>query len=184
MCGTLSTRVEQEASMASTGSNPFRGFLDMMSEMDRMRWLAKYGPESGYEEQARAHRNTWVPAADIYASGADLVIRVELADVRSEDIDIFFADGVLTVSGHRSTEPEGEVTFYTRELYYGPFRRSMVLPDDVDESRISASFRNGVAEVTVRGAHAPASSAAHRIPIRDVSDQVVPLTGRGHLSPD
>lgn len=101
------------------------------------------------------------------------------ASVRAEHVDIFFADGVLTISGERSTEPAEEVTFYTRELYYGPFRRSMILPDGVEEDRISASFADGIAEITVRGACAAVGPEPRRIPITDRSSGQVPLTGRG-----
>lgn len=161
--------------MTRTSSNPFRGFADMMSEMDRMRRLGKSGHQPVYEEPARSHVDAWIPAADIYADGDDLVIRIDLSGVPAEQITLEFSDGVLSVSGERDTDPAGDVTFYTRELYSGPFRRSMILPEGIDESRISASFRNGIAEVTVRGAAADEGPEPHRIPIEDHSGQEIPL---------
>lgn len=165
--------------------NPFRGFVDMMSEMDRMRRLGKSGHDPRYDEQGRTQATAWVPAADIYAAGADLVVRLELPGIRVEDVDIVFADGVLTISGARATEPVEEVTFYARERYHGPFRRSMILPDGVDEDRIGATFSDGVAEIIVRGACALAApEEPRRIPIVDRSTGHQPLTGRaGPITP-
>lgn len=169
--------------MSTTRGNPFRGFVDMMSELDRMRRLGKSGHDPAGDDQPRMHSTAWVPAADIYALGADLVLRIELPGVRSEEIDISFADSVLTISGRRDTEPGEAATFYTREIFHGPFRRSMILPDDVDEDQLTASLADGVAEIIVRGAAALAGREPARIPITDTSAHEVPLGGRGLSGP-
>jgi HSP20 family protein len=127
--------------------NPFRGLMDHMSEMARMRQYAEGG---GPEDQRRTHATAWVPTADIFADGDDLVIRCELAGVEQQDVEISLSGGVLTIDGQRTGEPEG-ATFYARERYYGRFRRSMNLPEGIDGSRISADFENGLLEVTVKG---------------------------------
>ena len=133
--------------------DPFRGFVDSISEWNRMREYGMYGPEpSGQEEQRRTHATAWIPNADIFARGEDLVIRFELAGVKEEDIDISLIGGVLSVSGERRSElDEEEVHFYTRERSYGNFRRSMNLPEGVDKSKISASYEDGMLELTVKG---------------------------------
>jgi HSP20 family protein len=138
--------------MSERQTNPFRGFLDMTSEMNRMRQLGMYGYETGQEERERTHATAWVPTADVFARGEDLVIRIELAGVDREDIEVTLNDNVLTVSGERSRDlGEEEVSFYVSERYYGVFRRSMTLPSGIDESRISADFDNGLMAITVRG---------------------------------
>jgi HSP20 family protein len=60
-------------------------------------------------------------------------------------------------------EPEAS-EHYTRERYYGHFRRRLKLPENIDANSVSASFENGLLEVTVRGGadrHEP-----EQIPIR------------------
>ena len=129
--------------------NPFRGLVDTMSEMSRMREYAEGGAQ---EYQRRTHATAWVPTTDIFARGSDLVIRCELAGVRREDIDITLSGGVLTISGERRSElDEEEIHFYTRERSFGHFRRSMNLPEGIDASDISADFQDGMLQVTVRG---------------------------------
>ena len=132
--------------------DPFRGFVDSISEWNRMREYGMYGSEPGQEEQRRTHATAWIPNADIFARGDDLVIRFELAGVSEEDIDISLTGGVLTVSGERRSElDEDEVHFYTRERSYGNFRRSMNLPEGVDRGKISASFQDGMLELNITG---------------------------------
>jgi HSP20 family protein len=129
--------------------NPFRGLMDHMSEMTRMREYAEGG--GGAEDQRRTHATAWIPTADIFAKGQDLVIRCELAGVEREDVEVSLAGGVLTIDGERKGEPE-DVSYYSRERYYGRFRRSMTLPEGVNGDRVTADFENGLLEVTVKGA--------------------------------
>ena len=120
-----------------------------MSEMTRMREYAEGG--GGAEDQRRTHATAWIPTADIFAKGQDLVIRCELAGVEREDLEVSLAGGVLTIDGERKGEPE-DVSYYSRERYYGRFRRTMTLPEGVEGDRITADFENGLLEVTVKGA--------------------------------
>ncbi len=151
--------------MAKPRPQPFRGFLDMMSEMERMRHLGRTGSRSTHETGARTHATAWCPTADIVARGKDMVISVEIAGVPPQDIDISVSEGVLTISGERPGEPDNDLTPYVRERYFGQFRRSMALPDGVDERRISASFDNGVLRITVADAVDASAPTPHRIPI-------------------
>jgi HSP20 family protein len=131
--------------------NPSRGLIDHMSEMTRMREYAEGGGQA-QEDQRRTHATAWVPTTDIFARGNDLVIRCELAGVYQDDIDISLANGVLSISGERRSELEGEqLEFYTRERSFGHFRRTINLPDGVSESKMDAGFVNGLLEITIEG---------------------------------
>lgn len=140
--------------MGRARHNPFRGVMDTMSEMNRMREQLHTGNYEGAsrEEQPRTHATAWLPATDIFADGEDLVIRCELAGVGKEDLEITLSGGALVISGERKSELDMEGThFLVRERFYGHFRRSINLPDDVDDDDIGAAFRNGMLEVTVTG---------------------------------
>jgi len=129
--------------------NPFRGLVDHMSEMNRMR---QYIESGGQEDQRRTHATAWVPTTDIFASGDDLVIRCELAGVEEDDVDITLSGGVLTISGERrSGLNEEELTYYTRERSFGHFRRSISLPENIDGSKVNASFKEGLLEINIQG---------------------------------
>ena len=146
--------------------NPFHGIVDAISEWNRMREVGtgRIGYEARQEYEPRTQANAWVPTTDVFARGADLVIRVSLSGVYPEDVDVTFSNGVLTVSGERRSELDEEVSFYVRERYYGAFRRSLTLPAGIDEDDISADYENGLLEIVVRGAAAAAEP--RRIEIR------------------
>ncbi len=153
--------------MENQQRNPFRGFLDMASEMNRMRHVGAYGFETGQENQERTHANAWVPSADVFARGEDLVVRLELAGVAPEDMDVSLHENTLTVSGERKRDVD-DVSFYVHERFYGVFRRSMTLPAGIDDEDITAEFYNGLVEVTVRGG--AVASQPRRIEVRNRED--------------
>ena len=151
--------------------NPFHGFVDAISEWNRMREVGsgRVGPETRQEDRQRTLATAWIPTTDIFAKGDDLVVRVSLSGVNREDVRITLSNSVLTVSGERKSElDEDDVSFYVRERYYGAFRRSFTLPAGINEDAISADFENGLLEVTVRGG-ATAAPEPRRIQIRDRS---------------
>lgn len=133
--------------------NPFEGVTDFFSEMARMREVGLRGYDQSHEGRMRTYATAWVPATDIFARGGNLVIRVELAGVNPQEVEITFTQGILTVAGHRLVElgAASEDDFCVRERPYGEFRRSISLPATTKEDDISAEFVDGVAEITVAG---------------------------------
>jgi HSP20 family protein len=70
-------------------------------------------------------------------------------------VDITVQDRVLTISGERKVEQEEKRGgYFVRERRHGSFRRSMTLPEGVEEDSIRARFEDGVLEVTLQGAAA------------------------------
>ena len=132
-----------------------RGFYDPYSEINRlldemMGGTAGPARRSGRQQGAATE---WAPAVDALTKEGDLVIRAELPGVKPEDVDISLHDNVLTISGERRAEQEEERGgYHIRERRYGSFRRSVALPEGIDESKISARYEDGVLEVRVQGA--------------------------------
>lgn len=140
--------------------SPFRGFRDLQSEMERL-----FSETFGWLPQATAETG-WTPAVDVLTRGGDLIIRAELPGVRREDVEVAVSNGVLTISGKRKEEEEREQAGYLiRERRQGSFRRSMALPEGVNEDEIKATFRDGVLEVTVPGGGAAVETSPRRIEI-------------------
>jgi HSP20 family protein len=151
-------------------SNPFHGITDLFTEFGRIRETGIHGREYALEDRQRTHVSAWVPTTDIFIRGDQLVIRIELAGVDPDDIDVRFANGMLTVSGRRSREfgTSDEPTFYVRERFYGEFRRSISLPEGTRADQIQAAFDDGLVEIVVEGV-AERAEAASRIKLRDRS---------------
>jgi HSP20 family protein len=94
--------------------------------------------------------HAWVPPVDIYETDAhEIVLKAELPEMKREDIGLTFENGVLTLKGERKVESDiKRENFQRTERRYGSFTRSFTLPNTVDASRISASYRDGV--LTIR----------------------------------
>lgn len=135
--------------------SPYRGFRDVRREMEQM-----FDDMFGMMGRAPANRRVqemaeWAPAMDVLRREGDLVIRAELPGVKLEDVDITVQNGVLNISGeHKVEEETGRGGYYMKERRHGSFRRSLTLPEGVDEDSINARFQDGVLEVTVAGAAA------------------------------
>lgn len=93
---------------------------------------------------------SWMPAVDIYENDAhELVMKAELPDMKREDIQITFENGILTLKGERKFESDVKKENYQRlERHYGAFSRSFTLPATIDAARITAAYKDGV--LTVR----------------------------------
>jgi len=95
---------------------------------------------------------------DVYETNAELIIIAPIAGVKMENINLSITDDVLTISGSRKLEHTLTSNDYLiQECYWGEFSRSIVLPDNVDTTKISASFKEGVLKVSI-----PRTSAGNK----------------------
>jgi HSP20 family protein len=97
-----------------------------------------------------AFQRGWVPAVDIYETDEhEVVLKAELPEIKREDIQLTFENGVLTLKGERKVDNESKrENFHRVERRYGSFSRSFTLPNTVDASRINAAYKDGV--LTIR----------------------------------
>lgn len=109
----------------------------------------------------------YLPDMDIYNENEDIVIKMEVPDFRSEDVDISMDRGLLTISGkHEHDQKVEEKDYYRRERHTGAFTRTVQLPHEVSEENVAASLKDGVLEVRVTGAAAAeAVESKKKIPI-------------------
>jgi HSP20 family protein len=92
----------------------------------------------------------WVPHTDVYATEEGLVIKVELAGMKSENLQITTENQSLKISGQRPDDSrEGKVNFLVMEINYGPFETILELPAGYDLSHAQASYLNGFLKVEV-----------------------------------
>jgi len=131
--------------MALVRWDPFRDLTALQSEVNRL-----FTRATGSEV---ADRQSWTPAVDVVETDEAIVLKADLAGMKPEDISIEVQDNVLTVSGERRFEEEvKEDKFYRIERRYGSFSRSLALPPTADESKVDASYENGLLQITVHKA--------------------------------
>ncbi|MBN1478275.1 Hsp20/alpha crystallin family protein [Candidatus Sumerlaeota bacterium] len=88
----------------------------------------------------------WSPPTDVYETSKAIFIRVEIAGVRDEDLEIAVDRKRLRIRGRRSEPnlPKGqEAVFHLMEVRHGSFERVFGLPQQIDVDRVSATYRDG-----------------------------------------
>jgi len=91
-------------------------------------------------------RGAWIPAVDIYETPEkDVVVKLDLPDVKREDIKVTFENNVLSIEGQREIATNlDRDRFHRIERGHGQFRRSFTLPPTVDAGRVDANYQDGV----------------------------------------
>jgi HSP20 family protein len=102
---------------------------------------------SGREGSAKA---SWTPNTDVYVTDSGLVIKVELAGMRSDHLEVTVEGNSLRISGNR---PDGcraaKCSFLVMEINYGPFESVLTLPQGYDLSQAKAAYLNGFLRIDV-----------------------------------
>jgi len=124
-------------------------FRDMEGFFDRYYNALGRAPYAGNDVELRK-KLEWRPSVDISETDKLYLIKAELPEVEKDDVDVSVENGVLTISGerHYETEEESE-TKHRIESMYGRFSRSFTLPSDANESKISATSKNGVLKIRI-----------------------------------
>jgi HSP20 family protein len=130
--------------------SPFSELRQMQENMDRM-WR-RLGTVSG---EAQTGIEAWAAPLDVVAEGDDFVVRASMPGVSPENIQVSIEDGVLTVRGETASRfATTEGNYLMRERRSGSFRRSLRLPDTVDQDKAEPRYEHGVLTVTLPKAEA------------------------------
>ena len=132
----------------------------MYSEMHRM--IRQIVPREQWNDILQ-HRG-WRPPTDVYETDTAAVVRVEIAGVQKGDVDISFANRILTVSGRRR-DPAAKLTYQQMEIKYGDFRSDVFLPWTVKEEDIEANYEDGFLVITL-----PKTKGKHKVPITVIEE--------------
>ncbi|MEK6525900.1 MAG: Hsp20/alpha crystallin family protein [Nitrospirota bacterium] len=139
---------------AITRWDPFRELEEMQNRLSTLVGRAPVR-KNGEKKEAMTVAE-WAPLVDITEDDKEYLIKAELPEVKKEDVKLTAHDDVLTITGERKYEKEEKGKKYHRvERAYGSFERSFTLPEDADEGKIAAEFKDGVLKV-----HLPKSEKA------------------------
>ena len=88
---------------------------------------------------------TWRPPADIHESAELVTVKIELAGMKEEDIEVTLYQDALVVSGERHDDHEHDSNLYYHEaqIRYGPFRIEVFLSAPIDREAVQARYENG-----------------------------------------
>jgi HSP20 family protein len=87
----------------------------------------------------------WRPPADIYRTQRGWLVKFDLAGVRPDEVELTVQGNRLTVKGaRRDWSLEEGHHFYSLEIAYNRFERSIELPGDVEHARVATDYRDGM----------------------------------------
>jgi HSP20 family protein len=124
--------------------------------------LYSWRPDKSGDRSVDSH---WVPNTDVYVTEQLLVIKVELAGMRKEDLELTVEGSRLTITGHR---PDGcrapKCKFLVMEINYGSFQSVIELPPGYDLSQAKAAYQNGFLRIDVPQSRATAKKRVSILP--------------------
>jgi len=87
----------------------------------------------------------WQPAVDIYRGDKEWLVKIDLAGVKQDDIEVSTNNHLLTLKGHRRDfqVQEGHQT-YSMEISYNRFERVLELPFDTKGASIQTNYQDGM----------------------------------------
>jgi HSP20 family protein len=119
--------------------------------------VVKWSPFQELEAMERRMRRLFedtalptLPAADVYETGGELVVEIDVPGFDEKELDVELTDHTLTVKGEKAKETEEhEKAFYRKERLQQSFQRSFELPVEAKAEEVKALFTKGVLEIHV-----------------------------------
>ena len=139
---------------AITRWDPFKELDELQSRLSTLLGRAPVRKDGGKDEAMTVAE--WAPLVDIVEDDHEYLIKAEVPEVKKEDVKVTVQNGVLSLMGDRKfTKEEKDKKYHRVERAYGSFVRTFSLPEDADENKVSADFKDGVLQV-----HLPKSEKA------------------------
>lgn len=85
---------------------------------------------------------------DVFRYKKKLIIIAPIAGITIEDITVAISEDILTIKGERKLEETiSESDFFSKEVSWGEFSRSIVLPVNVDINKVAAFYKKGILRI-------------------------------------
>jgi HSP20 family protein len=87
---------------------------------------------------------------DVHQTANDIIIRAFVAGVRPDELNISISRDMVEIEGSRmEREQVSGPDYFTRELFWGSFSRTILLPQEIDVEASSASAKDGLMTITL-----------------------------------
>jgi HSP20 family protein len=95
-------------------------------------------------------RRVWNPNTDIYETASEVVLKLEVAGVKREEIEITAHENRLIIRGNRKDcSPANKERYHQMQIDYGEFEKAFIFPFAVHSEKIKAVFSDGFLEVCI-----------------------------------
>ena len=125
----------------------------LFADFDRLRRdLDELSGWSGLPTSIRSAAPGSFPAINVGNTATSVEIYAFAPGIDPKQIELTIDRGVLSISGERKSElplDDDKVNVYGNERFAGSFRRAISLPEDIDATKVNASYRDGVLHVSI-----------------------------------
>ena len=87
-------------------------------------------------------------AIDVFQTEQDLIIQTAIAGIKPGNLEVTVERDIVAIRGIREKPSKEEGEYFTKECYWGPFAREIIVPVEIDPDRVEAIMQEGV--LTVR----------------------------------
>ena len=137
---------------------------EAFNDLDQFERQVEQMLHGAYPHRHRSRPRTWRPPTDVYETDDAVIVKVEIAGMAPEDIQISFVDHLLTVRGVRQ-DVDAKNSYHCLEIPYGEFDSEVVLAGAYDEDAIEAKYENGFLRIVL-----PKLNREVRVPVHVQSE--------------
>lgn len=156
MATEAAEKVEKEEAKEIQKATPARE-LSPFEEMERVfervfprGWLHPFRWERPLWREFGAPFEGQLPHVDVIDRDDEIVVRAELPGVDKKDLDVSMSDSTVTIKAvTKREEKEEKGDYYRCEMAQGAYARTVALPVEVDGSKATAQFKDGLLELTL-----------------------------------
>jgi HSP20 family protein len=111
------------------------------------------------EKGDRRNGNNWIEeeneeaelSVDVYQTPTDIVVQTMVAGVKPEDLELSIARDIVTIRGERQENRNiDENNYFTQELFWGKFSRTISLPAEVEPEEVEAIEKHGLVTIKIK----------------------------------
>lgn len=107
-------------------------------------------PEEKKTRHEAAEEEEGELTVDIYDKEDSIVIQSTVAGVKPEDLDVSITTDTVTIRGKRKREEEvSEKHYYYKELFWGTFSRTVILPEEIEDDEAEAALKHGLLTIVL-----------------------------------
>lgn len=135
--------------------NKKRSFFERLTGSIRM----DEEPEGKKNSGDKKNNNGWIEeendeaelAIDVYQTPTDIIVETMVAGVKPEDLEISIARDMITIKGQREeSRTIDEDNYFSKELYWGRFSRTISLPQEVEPEEVEATEKHGLLTIKIK----------------------------------
>ncbi len=88
---------------------------------------------------------------DVYETPTDIIVQTMVAGVKPEDLELSVTRDTITIRGKREeSRTIDEDNYFTKELYWGKFSRTLSLPAEVEPEEVEATEKHGLLTIKIK----------------------------------